>query len=71
MRDKQIVKATIPTYGAFVDYYDGNSPLNSSGVIRHSHSTISGIHRYLHELLGEHSAHDWSLKMHTSTKVAK
>lgn len=34
MRDKQIARATIPTYGAFVDYYDGNSPLNSSGVIR-------------------------------------
>lgn len=34
MHEKQIAKATIPTYGAFVDYCDGNSPLNNSGVIR-------------------------------------
>lgn len=33
MYEKQIAEATIPTYGAFVDYYDGNSPLNNSGVI--------------------------------------
>lgn len=34
MHEKQIAEATISTHGAFVDYCDGNSPLNNSGVIR-------------------------------------